>query len=68
MKPELNKNIDPEKFKSFYWLKEELVCFCKNNNLPYNASKNDLIEIIYNYLKNGTIKKKRKVKIKTQIR
>lgn len=28
-RPELNKKLDAKTFKEYYWLKEELVDFCR---------------------------------------
>jgi hypothetical protein len=44
-------------FKNFYWLKEDLINFCKNNSIPYSGSKKDLTERICHFLKTGRILK-----------
>lgn len=54
-KPELNKNLDEKTFREYYYLKEELVSFCKENNLPTAGSKPELTERIAYYLKTGDI-------------
>lgn len=54
-KPELNKNLDEKTFREYYYLKEELVAFCKENNLPTVGSKPELTERIAYYLKTGGV-------------
>ncbi len=54
-KPELNKNLDEKTFREYYYLKEELVSFCKENNLPTVGSKPELTERIAYYLKTGGV-------------
>ncbi len=55
MRPKLDKEIAPDDFLDYYWLKEELFSFCKNYSLPTNGSKNELTKRIYEYLRNGRI-------------
>lgn len=57
MRPNLNKDIDPDIFKDYYWLKEELVEFCKELNIPKNGKKQVITARIYHYLKTGDILK-----------
>ncbi len=65
MRPILNLDIKPEEFLNFYWLKEELFTFCKQNNLPGSGSKDEITERIYQYLKTGKIiKPSRRKKVK----
>lgn len=52
-RPELTKNIDGKTFLSFYYLKEELVKFCKDNNLPTSGGKEELTERIACFLDTG---------------
>lgn len=48
-RPILNKNLNSKKFIEFYYLKEELVDFCRKaveiarNNGTWNALKSDII-------------------------
>lgn len=51
----LNKNLDDGTFRNCYYLKEELVKFCRENNLPTGGSKAELTERIAIYLKSGRI-------------
>lgn len=52
-KPELNKNLDEKTFREYYYLKEELVSFCRENDLSTTGSKPELTERIAYYLKTG---------------
>lgn len=57
MKPELDVTIDPDIFTNYYWLKEELLTFCKRYKIPTSGSKDELTQRIYEYLKTGEILK-----------
>ncbi|MCP5101389.1 MAG: hypothetical protein GY943_38065 [Chloroflexi bacterium] len=52
-RPALNKGISVEDFKSFYWLKAELVEFCKKEGLNRQGSKIQIADTIAIYLKSG---------------
>lgn len=39
MKPNLTKEISIHDFKYFYWLKEELQNFCRENGMSASGSK-----------------------------
>lgn len=52
-RPIINKNLNSSTFKSFYYLKEELVDFCRQNNLQANGTKIELTNIISHYLDTG---------------
>ena len=54
-RPELNKSLDGKTFHSFYYLKEELVSFCRENNLPVSGGKTELTERIANFLDTGKV-------------
>ena len=54
-RPELNKSLDGKTFRSFYYLKEELVSFCRKNNLPVSGGKTELTERIANFLDTGKV-------------
>jgi hypothetical protein len=56
-RPELNKSISPKDFKEFYWLKEELVDFCRLEGLQTSGGKIEISERIIHYLKTGTSQK-----------
>ncbi|MBQ8727148.1 MAG: hypothetical protein IJY83_01480 [Oscillospiraceae bacterium] len=64
VRPELNKDLDAKTFREFYYLKEELVDFCRENNLYVSGSKIELTERIAYFLETGKVLKtfvKRKV-------
>ena len=52
-KPILSSNLNCETFKEYYYLKSELVDFCKDNNLNTTGNKKDLTDRIYKFLKSG---------------
>ena len=54
-KPKLCKELDSKTFKSYYYLKEELLNFCKENNLPTSGGKVELTERIALYLDTGKV-------------
>lgn len=64
MKPTLTKSLDYLTFLNYYYLKEELITFCKDNNLQSTGSKEELNQRIIHYLKTGQklITKKKVVK------
>ena len=47
---ELNKELDAATFRSFYYLKQELADFCKENGLPTSGSKIELTDRIAYFL------------------
>jgi len=66
-KPELNKNLDENTFRGYYYLKEELVEFCRANNLPTTGSKPELTERIAYYLQTGDVLARANKPLKTRI-
>ena len=52
-RPELNKNISIEDFRDFYWLKKELVHFCRVEGLSTQGGKIQIANRIEMYLKTG---------------
>lgn len=52
-RPKLDKNISLKDFKDFYWLKEELVLFCKENNLNSSGGKIEIANRINHFLETG---------------
>ena len=56
-RPELTKDLSSELFKEFYYLKEELVAFCRMNKLLASGSKQELTERIAYFLETGKEKK-----------
>ena len=56
-RPELNKKLDAATFRSFYYLKQELADFCKENGLPTSGSKIELTDRIAYFLDTGSVLK-----------
>ena len=54
-RPELNKELDGKTFRCFYYLKEELVSFCRENNLPVSGGKIELTDRIACFLDTGRV-------------
>ena len=54
-RPQLNSKLDAETFRSFYYLKEELVSFCRENNLPVSGGKLELTDRIAYFLDTGNV-------------
>lgn len=52
-KPVLEKNMDSCIFRSYYYLKEELAAFCRQEGLQTTGSKTELTERIATYLETG---------------
>lgn len=56
-RPRLEKGLDGETFRSFYYLKEELTDFCRENGLPVSGGKMELTDRIAHFLDTGEIAK-----------
>ncbi len=52
-RPILDNNLDSKTFQGYYWLKEELVNFCKHNGLQATGSKSELAARIAKFLETG---------------
>ena len=52
-RPNLDIKLDSKTFKEYYYLKEELIDFCRKNNLQTTGGKLELIERIANFLDTG---------------
>ncbi len=52
-RPDVNKNMDSAIFQSYYYLKDELVQFCRKEGLQTTGGKADLTERISHYLNTG---------------
>lgn len=52
-RPDLNIDLDSKIFKEYYYLKEELIDFCKKNYLQTTGGKIELTERITNFLDTG---------------
>lgn len=57
MRPDLKKEISIKEFKDYYWLKEELQDFCRENGMSASGSKLEISERIETFLRTGEIKK-----------
>lgn len=62
MRPLLNRELSSNDFDKYYWLKEELIEFCRSNELPASGSKGDLEEVIKYFLDTGKILKIKRTK------
>ena len=56
-RPLLDKNLDGDSFRKWYWLKEELVDFCRENGIPASGGKTDIADRIAHFLDTGEVKK-----------
>ena len=54
-RPELSPELNADVFRQYYYLKEELVRFCRDNSLPASGSKGELTERITYFLKTGKV-------------
>ena len=54
-RPKLDKNLDGKTFREFYYLKEELVSFCRENGLPASGGKIEMTDRIAHFLDTGEI-------------
>jgi len=52
-RPKLNNKISLQDFKDFYWLKAELVSFCKENNINRSGGKIEITNRIIYFLETG---------------
>jgi len=53
LRPPLNTHISPKDFREFYWLKKELMAFCKQEGLRTSGSKTEITERIIHFLETG---------------
>lgn len=54
-RPLLDKNLDSKTFRDFYYLKEELVDFCRQNSLPVSGGKLEITDRIAHFLDTGEV-------------
>lgn len=54
-RPELNKDLDSKTFRDFYYLKEELVDFCRKYGLPTSGGKIEITDRVAYFLDTGKI-------------
>ena len=65
-RPELTAKLSSKEFLEYYYLKEELVRFCRKNGLPASGGKQDLTERIAYFLDTGKIKETGTVRTRKQ--
>lgn len=53
--PALARRLDSGTFRDYYYLKEELTAFCRENGLPVSGGKAELTERIAAFLETGQI-------------
>ena len=66
-RPDLSIELDSKTFKEFYYLKDELIDFCRKNNLQSTGSKVELTERIAIFLDTGERSTKNYNKKKSKI-
>lgn len=64
-RPQLDKNISPKDFREFYWLKSDLLQFCRMHKLGTTGSKQELATRIATFLETGKKPDARKNKAAT---
>lgn len=57
LRPELTRMTNADDFLDYYWLKEELVQFCRESELPVSGSKMEITARIESFLRDGLIEK-----------
>lgn len=66
-RPVLDKNLDSATFRDFYYLKKELVDFCRGNDIPASGGKIELTDRIAYFLDTGEVLSASKVKKKAAV-
>jgi hypothetical protein len=56
-RPNLDKNISVKDFNEFYWLKQELIDFCRSIGISTNGGKIEIADRIRHYLSTGNVPK-----------
>lgn len=57
MRPLLKNGVEVQVFREFYWLKEELQAFCRENEMSAAGSKIEIAHRIAVFLETGEIQK-----------
>lgn len=65
-RPELTTDLKSREFLEYYYLKAELVKFCRENGLPSSGGKQELTERIAVFLDTGKIKEAKPVRASGQ--
>ncbi len=63
-RPILDEKISVQDFKDFYWLKDELIRFCRKNGISYVGGKIEITNRIIEYLETGKITKPEQIRQK----
>lgn len=64
-RPVLDKNLDSRTFRDFYYLKEELEYFCRQNGLPTSGGKIEITDRIAHFFDTGEVRPASVTKRKT---
>ncbi len=54
-RPDLNRNLDEKTFRNYYYLKSELVDFCRENKIPISGGKIALTDRVAYFLSTGKV-------------
>lgn len=54
-RPDLNRDLDSKTFRDFYYLKEELVDFCRKYGLPVSGGEVEITDRIAHFLDTGQV-------------
>ena len=54
-RPVLDRNLDSKTFRDYYYLKEELVSFCRENGIPVSGGKIEITDRIAYFLETGKV-------------
>lgn len=54
-RPVLDRNLDSKTFRDFYYLKEKLVKFCRENGIPVSGGKIEITDRIAYFLDTGKV-------------
>ncbi len=54
-RPVLDTNLDSKIFRDFYYLKEELISFCRQNGIPVSGGKIEIADRIAYFLDTGKV-------------
>lgn len=54
-RPDIENCQSGDEFTNWYWLKEELVTYCRKVGLPYTGSKQEITDRVAHWIDNGEI-------------
>lgn len=66
-RPNLDRTLDSKTFRDFYYLKEELVDFCRKSGLSPSGSKAELTNRIAYFLETGKVLAEKQIKSKKAV-